>query len=563
MTWAHIQSAQGVQGASTPTPIVLTLSAAATAGNFGLVSISLSSGYTITSLTDSVGNSYTQDVSITAHNPPQYLYHSVMTTGGAFTLTAVVTGTGAMAGSMTFDEYSFAAGTISVASTCTGFLLSSTGTTLTASSALTWSAPKVLIAGAIAVGNASTITPTGPITTRQSITDNPGTNSGIFVEDGLNILTSGQTIGATLSGDAAATIVGAAYASSGDTTSPTFTVSPSTIPANHSGNITLTLVGSNTAWVNGTTVFTLPTITGLTKVSQSITSATAATIVCTTGATTGSGNITDNTDSATAALTVSTATLAISPTTGAISTPASLTLTGTHTLWSSETASTLFTASGGTSPSISSITVTSNTAATATLNPGSSAGTITVTDSSTTAAASFTATGSSSSLAVSPTSVVQNSTGLTLTLTGTGTSWTAGTPGTPTFTVSAGTITAQTITSATAATLTYSSPASSSSPVTITDPSTGATASLTISASNLANGTASTVSVGNTIATVTVGNATGGTPPYSYQWYRSTTSGFTPGSGNIVAGATNQTLNDTGLTNGTEYFYVNIVTDSA
>jgi lysophospholipase L1-like esterase len=79
----------------------------------------------------------------------------------------------------------------------------------------------------------------------------------------------------------------------------------------------------------------------------------------------------------------------------------------------------------------------------------------------------------------------------------------------------------------------------------------------------LAAGTASTVSVGNTVATVTVGNATGGTAPYTYQWYRSTTSGFTPGGGNILSGATSQTLNDTGLTNGVTYYYKDVVTDSA
>jgi hypothetical protein len=88
----------------------------------------------------------------------------------------------------------------------------------------------------------------------------------------------------------------------------------------------------------------------------------------------------------------------------------------------------------------------------------------------------------SSTLSVSPTSVAASSTGNTLTLTGTGTSWTAGTPGSPIFTASGGTIAAQTVTSATSATLTYTAPPGAGT-VTITDPSTGDTASLTISAS--------------------------------------------------------------------------------
>jgi hypothetical protein len=62
---------------------------------------------------------------------------------------------------------------------------------------------------------------------------------------------------------------------------------------------------------------------------------------------------------------------------------------------------------------------------------------------------------------------------------------------------------------------------------------------------------------------MTVGVATSGTGPYTYQWYRSPVTGFTPGAGNLIAGATGLVLNDTGLTPGTTYFYSNIVTDSA
>ena len=83
----------------------------------------------------------------------------------------------------------------------------------------------------------------------------------------------------------------------------------------------------------------------------------------------------------------------------------------------------------------------------------------------------------------------------------------------------------------------------------------------TVTSSALASGTASLSSVGTTVATVTVANPTGGTSPYTYKWYRSTTSGFTPGAGNIVSGATAQTLNDTGLSASTNYYYKNVVTD--
>jgi len=71
------------------------------------------------------------------------------------------------------------------------------------------------------------------------------------------------------------------------------------------------------------------------------------------------------------------------------------------------------------------------------------------------------------------------------------------------------------------------------------------------------------VSVGSTVDVITVPAATGGSSPYSYQGYRSTTSGFTPGSANAIAGATGLTINDSGLTPGTVYYYKVVATDSS
>lgn len=83
----------------------------------------------------------------------------------------------------------------------------------------------------------------------------------------------------------------------------------------------------------------------------------------------------------------------------------------------------------------------------------------------------------------------------------------------------------------------------------------------TSDASVLSAGSAIKTATGNGTATVTVAPA-GGTAPYTYQWYRSTASGFTPGAGNIVSGATSATLADTGLTNGTVYYYKCNITDA-
>lgn len=75
-------------------------------------------------------------------------------------------------------------------------------------------------------------------------------------------------------------------------------------------------------------------------------------------------------------------------------------------------------------------------------------------------------------------------------------------------------------------------------------------------------GAVTTTSVTANSVQLSVAAATGGTAPYTYQWYRGTTSGFSPGAGNILAGQTAQTLNDTTVTPNTNYYYKNIVTDS-
>lgn len=70
------------------------------------------------------------------------------------------------------------------------------------------------------------------------------------------------------------------------------------------------------------------------------------------------------------------------------------------------------------------------------------------------------------------------------------------------------------------------------------------------------------LAVTDTTASLSSAAATAGTGPYTYQWYRSTTSGFTPGGGNIIAGATALTLDDTGLIPNTQYYYKVVATDT-
>lgn len=75
-------------------------------------------------------------------------------------------------------------------------------------------------------------------------------------------------------------------------------------------------------------------------------------------------------------------------------------------------------------------------------------------------------------------------------------------------------------------------------------------------------GALSKVSSGETVASLSSAAATAGTGPYTYQWYRSTTSGFTPGVGNIISGATSLSLSDSGLSPATQYYYKVVATDT-
>lgn len=92
------------------------------------------------------------------------------------------------------------------------------------------------------------------------------------------------------------------------------------------------------------------------------------------------------------------------------------------------------------------------------------------------------AVGNTSTFTLSPSYILKGSTGNLITLTGTNTTWSVGTPGSPTFSLSGGTsasITVQTVTSSSAATLTVSA-GSATGTLAITDPSSGTTANITV-----------------------------------------------------------------------------------
>lgn len=75
-------------------------------------------------------------------------------------------------------------------------------------------------------------------------------------------------------------------------------------------------------------------------------------------------------------------------------------------------------------------------------------------------------------------------------------------------------------------------------------------------------GALSKVLVNATTANLLSAAATAGTGPYTYQWYMSTTTGFTPGAGNIVTGQTALAGSMTGLLPATTYYFKVVATDT-
>lgn len=75
-----------------------------------------------------------------------------------------------------------------------------------------------------------------------------------------------------------------------------------------------------------------------------------------------------------------------------------------------------------------------------------------------------------------------------------------------------------------------------------------------------------TITVGSaTVSSLVVSRGTspsGGTSPYTTNLYRSTTNGFTPGGGNLIASGVTLPYTDSGLTINTTYYYVGGIADS-
>lgn len=79
---------------------------------------------------------------------------------------------------------------------------------------------------------------------------------------------------------------------------------------------------------------------------------------------------------------------------------------------------------------------------------------------------------------------------------------------------------------------------------------------------SLAVGPITQLSVSDTSVSLSCAAASGGTGPYTYQYYVSTTTGFSPGGGTLVAGATDLDEIISGLIPNTQYYAKVVVTDT-
>ncbi len=91
-----------------------------------------------------------------------------------------------------------------------------------------------------------------------------------------------------------------AVGSEAGVTSTSFTASPIAVPTSNAASIVISLSGVGTTWSAET--FTISGVSGVTKISQNISSGTAATVLITTSTTSGTLTISDGTISTTIAV---------------------------------------------------------------------------------------------------------------------------------------------------------------------------------------------------------------------------------------------------------------------
>ena len=159
-----------------------------------------------------------------------------------------------------------------------------------------------------------------------------------------------------------------------------FTITENALPThNTGGSVTVHAVGFNTTWTSGTT-FSVSGVAGWSVASQTFVNGTHVTLALScpaAGGATGTLTFSDGTRTATAG--VAAPSISCSIATISVNDTATVTLTGSNTLWSQDNPA--FTLSGGTGAAIGSISISSNTSATAAVSAGNAySATLTIAD---------------------------------------------------------------------------------------------------------------------------------------------------------------------------------------
>jgi hypothetical protein len=369
MVWANVQNANNTDPSGGAGTIAVTLPGVA-AGNLVIVGLEHISSSTISSFSDSGGNTWTKDATITNSGGVVIcdIYRSVITTGGSLIITSVASVNPAYQ-SISASEYSHSAGIVSKLTSSAGAIASSSGSW--SCGAMTFSGPALVI-GAVAWSQSvsgNTAAMGGGFNVRTNIpcaaTTSPSGGLGLIVGDLLNSSTSpvtpaGTFGGSTSLGNSAGT--GAVYQATGDV--DTFAISPTSVTASSTGNA-ITVTGTGTAWTAGTPGSPTFTASTGTITGQVVASTTSGTLTYNAPAS-GPVTIKDPSTGLTATLTITGGqSMAAAPSTSTNGQTVTYTLTGTGTSWLTGTT---FSISGVTGASITSQSC----------NAGTQVGTVTI-----------------------------------------------------------------------------------------------------------------------------------------------------------------------------------------
>lgn len=208
MTWAYVQGGYATAPSPPTQPISIT-TGSVTAGH--LIVVSLTGYNSVTGISDTASNSYTNIATTGTGNLLSSQYYCIANSTGAITIT--MTESTASYPVICYGEYSFTPGTISVANTGTGGATSTTAST----SNVAFTAPIALIVQHVAMSTSGVTGSAGSgFTTRQNVGEAAGQNYGCYTQDHLNASSSPVTPSATLSSSSTWVSTSAAFQSSGD-----------------------------------------------------------------------------------------------------------------------------------------------------------------------------------------------------------------------------------------------------------------------------------------------------------------------------------------------------------